>query len=259
MMAIAAAVLAGGTTKGELREACGVTETALIALAGRPMGRYVVDALARTSQVDDVVIVAPAGSEVARSEWPGARTVTSAGGRMIDSIAAAAKVLADRDMILVAACDMPLVTPEALAHLSDAALAADVDCCYSMVERRVLEARYPGSQRTWVRLRDGVFTGGNVVALRPSFVLERREVIERAFSLRKRPLRLARMLGFGLVIAVLLGLASSDRVAARASEILDCTVAVVKSPYAEIGIDVDKPSDLEFVKRVLGTYASPDG
>jgi molybdopterin-guanine dinucleotide biosynthesis protein A len=250
-MGIGAAILAGGRTGAELRQESGADETALIQLAGKPMAQFVVEALARTTAVDDIALVAPPGSQVAKREWPGARLAVSKGDRMMDSIVAGAEAFPDRALIVVAACDMPLVTPEALGHFCDAALAAGVDCCYSMVPKEVVEAKCPGSERTWVRLRDGVVTGGNITAVRPGFILEQREQIERAFSLRKRPLKLAQMFGLPLLLGLLFGWVTSEQVVRRAERILGCTAGVVKSPYAEIGIDVDKPSDLRLVRGVL--------
>jgi molybdopterin-guanine dinucleotide biosynthesis protein A len=250
-MGIGAAILAGGKTGAELRQESGADETALIELGGRPMAEFVVEALAQTAAVDDIAIVAPPGSQVAAREWPGARLAISKGGHMIDSIVAGAEAFPDKALIVVAACDMPLVTPEALGHFCDATLAAGVDCCYSMVPREVVEAKYPGSDRTWVRLRDGAVTGGNITAVRPGFIADHRERIERAFSLRKKPLKLAQMLGLPLLVGLLFGWVTSDQIVRRAERILECTAGVVRSPYAEIGIDVDKLSDLRLVRGVI--------
>ena len=51
--------------------------------------------------------------------------------------------------------------------------------------------------RTALRLRDGEFTGGNLVLVRPRFLLTQNARIAAAYAARKSPVQLARLLGIG--------------------------------------------------------------
>jgi hypothetical protein len=82
--------------------------------------------------------------------------------------------------------------------------------------------------------------------------------IAKAYAARKHVLGLARMIGIGVLIRVLaaqvipqvLSVSTLERAVSR---MLDAKVATVVSAYPEIGEDVDKPSDLEVVRRILAS------
>ena len=79
------------------------------------------------------------------------------------------------------------------------------------------------------------------------------EVAERIIDNRKNPLKLCCILGWSFVLAFLLGSLSLVKVERRVSEILGIKGAVIQSDYPELGIDVDKPSDLELVRTVFSS------
>ena len=75
---------------------------------------------------------------------------------------------------------------------------------------------------------------------------------EELIRLRKKPLSLAAHLGWKLLFFYLLRRLSIEDVEKELSRLLGGVKGVgVISPYPEIGIDVDKPSDLAFVEKVL--------
>jgi hypothetical protein len=94
-------------------------------------------------------------------------------------------------------------------------------------------------------------TGGNVFLIRPQVILKSRDRIEQAFALRKRPLQLSRLLGFKFLIKLLTGRLEVAEIEARVEEILGMKGAGILSLYPEIGVDVDKPSDLNLARALL--------
>ena len=106
-------------------------------------------------------------------------------------------------------------------------------------------------QRTYVRLREGTFTGGNLALVAPEALRRGRTVIQQAFLMRKKPIKLARLLGFRFILKFVFNRLGLHEIEERAATVLGCTGRAVISPYPEVGIDVDKPSDLELVERVL--------
>jgi hypothetical protein len=125
------------------------------------------------------------------------------------------------------------------------------DLIYPVVRVAECYARYPSLKRTAVKLREGEFTGGNMMLVRPDFILHRREVIESTYAARKHPFRLAAMLG----VATIFRLALSQTVAPTALTIenleqkvgglVQGRVAALISSDPEIATDLDKPSDFE--------------
>ena len=77
------------------------------------------------------------------------------------------------------------------------------------------------------------------------------ELGTRLISVRKKPLQMAQILGLGFSVCLLLGKLSIDRIEKRFSKILNIKVKAVFSEYAEIGNDIDKPSDVIYAEAYL--------
>ena len=114
-----------------------------------------------------------------------------------------------------------------------------------------MESRFPDIKRTYASLRDGTFTGGNLF-------LVRREIISRCLSkaeefvkLRKSPTALARMVGLGMLLKYFLGQLTIAEAERRVSKIVGAKGCAVISDYPEVGVDVDKASDLEIAKSIF--------
>lgn len=243
--AIPAVVLAGGKPGEALAQAAGVRYKALAPLRGRPMVAYVLDALASSERVGDVNLVAPAEVSAA---LPGVRHVADTGS-FLGNLTAGVAACGRAPYCLVITCDIPFVTGAALSALIELAEARDVDLAYPIVELGVCEKRFPGMRRTSLRLREGRFTGGNAVVVRPAFLQRNEGLIEEAFAARKRPLRLARMVGWDLVPRILLasrlpGVLPLGLAEERIGRLVGGRVAGIPLPHPEIGADIDKPEDL---------------
>ena len=61
--------------------------------------------------------------------------------------------------------------------------------CTRVVPRADVVRAYPDARKTFVRLRDGVFTGGSAFVITPRAFARARPIIERAIAARKRPWR----------------------------------------------------------------------
>jgi hypothetical protein len=69
--------------------------------------------------------------------------------------------------------------------------------------------------------------------------------------MRKNPLALGSLLGLPIILKYLFGRLSIADVEKRAWDKLALVGRGVIVPYAEIGVDVDKPSDLELALQML--------
>jgi len=252
---VGAVIIAGGLTDQELFDKTGAREKALIPICGRPMLDYAIEAVTSCRAIGEIVVACPADFEVAKRDWAGIRLTMTDGHSPIDSIVAGAQALTKADKMLICACDVPLLTPEAVEQFVAEGLEADADCCYPIVEERIVEAEFPGCPRTYAQFRDGRFTSGNIALVARSFAIDRRDRIHQIYRVRKSKVKLAAMLGPMTVVQLLLGTASVARVADRAAKMLDCSLAVVQCRHAEIAFDVDKPSDLELAEQILSEHA----
>jgi 2-phospho-L-lactate guanylyltransferase (CobY/MobA/RfbA family) len=243
----AAVVLAGRRNEGRLRAAAPELEwEALIPLAGRPMGGYVVAAVAAVRAVGAVVVAGP-------PELAGAGADRVAPGADLPGTlqAALAAVPPDAEDALLAAGDAPLLTAAAVADFLVACRRRQLAFGYAVVSRAVVQRAFPRMRRTYVRLREGQFTGGNCLYVRREAFAPFLDLAARFFAARKRPLRLAGMLGPSLVLGAALGTASLRAAERAGTRLLGSPAGAVVVEDAGMGVDVDTPEDLAACRAFL--------
>ncbi|NLW48954.1 MAG: NTP transferase domain-containing protein [Firmicutes bacterium] len=246
-----AIILAGAPNKGPLRQVSPAQYEAEIEIAGRPMLDYVVLALERVQSIKKIVIV---GSESMLSNHqanPRQFTFIKPGPTMIESLENGIRVLNEREPVLVLTSDIPLITKEALEDFLNLCRAREGEIYYSFVPKTVNDQKYPGVQRTYVRLKEGTFTGGNLVLFSPEVVNDKFNTLKKAIALRKKPFKLCAMLGWLYIFKLLFGVLTIKEIENRVTEIFGMKAVGIVSLYPEVGIDVDKPSDLKLAREVL--------
>ena len=245
-----AVILAGGLNSGALRRVSSAQYEAEIEIAGHPMLDYVILALKKVAEIKRIVVVGPENvlSAAAKEQIT---VLIGPGGSVIDSLNNGLKALRTEEPILVLTSDIPLITREALQDFLQRCRQRNGDIYYSFVSREVNEAKYPGVQRTYVKLREGVFTGGNLLLLSPRVVRNHMSKLDKAASLRKKPIQLCRMLGWKYLFKLITGRLTIREIEERVARLLNLVPVGIISPYPEVGIDVDKPSDLALACEVL--------
>jgi len=249
-MKVEAVVLAGALNDGKLGQVSTAKYEALIPISDRPMVSYVVDALRGAACVERTVVVGPRELAPVLDGTAGVAWVESRGS-MVENIKVGIDHSKPVGPVLLVTSDIPLITPEAIDDFVRRCGETAADIYYPIVRRETNERAYPGVKRTYVRLKDGVFTGGNLALIEPEVVPACEVMIERAVSMRKKPLKLSRMLGFKFIFKLLFNRLTLAEIEDRVQRILGFRGVGVESPYPEVGIDVDKPEDLALVEKVL--------
>lgn len=247
-MVVDAVVLAGGSAKGLSVEE---TDTkALITIHDRPMVGYVVDALRRTPEVQKIVVVI--SKDGSREAWAEeADVIVVSDGSMTDNLFAGLEKVDQKGLVLVTSADIPLLSSKAISDFLERCSRFEAKLYYPIIARGELEKQYPGSVRTYARMKEGYYTGGNIALLDYETFLANRDLLEKFYGLRKSPLKLALTIGLASIIKFLfhrLTMAEGER---KISNLIKAKGIAIITPYAEIGIDVDKDSDLELVSTVL--------
>ncbi|MBX5467079.1 MAG: NTP transferase domain-containing protein [Firmicutes bacterium] len=239
-----ALVLAGQPNQGALRQVADCRWEAEIPLAGRPMLEYVLDALEASREVDAVVVVGPVGSR------SGVHYV-AAEAELWENLAAGFAALPEPSRpCLVVTADIPLITGPMIDEFIRRA-PAHVDVVYPVVRREVAAARFPGTRRTYVRFREGTFTGGNLFWVRPTALLAVADRARTFFSHRKSPWRLASDLGWGVFWRLATGRLSLGELETVVGRLLGVSGKVLPFDYPEIGVDVDKVEDFRLIERAV--------
>jgi GTP:adenosylcobinamide-phosphate guanylyltransferase len=250
-----AILLAGERPGGDpLAAAVGAPAKALIPVAGEAMLARVARTLLAAPSISDVVILAqdPARLLALAPPWIAREArirAVAGGGGISTSLAAIVGRPAAPWPVLVTTADHPLLTVAMIEHFI--AGAGDADIAVAMAERATVLAAYPDNRRTWLKLRDGAWSGANLFALsgpRAQAALQAWSEVEQD---RKKAARLLSHFGPWLAIRALtrtIGLADA---LAQAGRRLGLTARLVAMIEAEAAIDVDKPADLALAERIL--------
>jgi hypothetical protein len=139
-------------------------------------------------------------------------------------------------------------------------LAAGAEFSYPLVRAEDMEAQFPGSQRTYVKVAGGEVTGGNMCVCSADLLKRNRDIGQRLFDTRKSPVAMARVIGVPFIFKYVTGRLRVDDVERKMEQLLGARCAAVYTSYASIGADVDKPIDVVVASRVLyhrGTGRNP--
>lgn len=251
MTTVDVVVLAGGKNSPEMTAATGVENRALTPIGTRTMLDYVVAALAETPAIGRIFVV---------GDVPASDRYTAVAGQetLLDNLMAGLTAAGDQERVLISTSDIPFVTPQALEDFIRRASATDADLCCSYVPLAACTQKYPQMKRTAITLAEGRFTLGNVMLARPRFLVDRQEAISQAYTARKSPAQMARLLGVGLLLRLLGSqlvsprLLTTSALEAAVSRLLNGGQAIgICSAYPEIGTDIDKPEDVAIARRLL--------
>lgn len=243
-----ALVLAGSRGGPDpLAEAAGVTHKALIRLEGRTLLERVVGALREAGATR---IAVSANHPDVRQEAERLRVeVLEAAGGPSASVEAGAAALGTP--LLVTTCDHALLEADWISRfIADAP--ADADVCALLARRETVERDAPATKRTYLRLADGHWSGCNLFYLATPQALGAVRLWRRVEAERKRPWRMAAILGPGILAAFLLKRLTLTGAVARLGTLAGVRAAAVATPYGLAAVDVDKLADLELVRNLVG-------
>jgi hypothetical protein len=130
-------------------------------------------------------------------------------------------------------------------------LETDLDLYYTVIPRHVMEQRFPNSNRSYTRLKDAEVCGGDMNMIRANTVNANEELWDRIVAARKSVFKQAALLGYGNLFLLLSRQLTMDGAVKRVTKRMDITGQAVISPYAELGMDVDKPHQLEILRADL--------
>jgi molybdopterin-guanine dinucleotide biosynthesis protein A len=243
-----AIVLAGGKDSPAFAAAGENPGPGLAEIHGRPMVAFVVDALRATPGVGPVVLVARQGYPT----LAGVDRLVPAAGSMVENLNAGLEACGAARAALLTTADSPFLTPAAVADFARRCGESGAGIGYAVIARAASEARFPGMRRTYARVADGEFTGGNMVYLERSIWPSLRRLLDRAHEARKKPWLLGTLLGPRILWRYLRHTVTIAEVEARISQLLGGPGRAIVTPYPELGADIDDPVDLALARRLLG-------
>lgn len=257
---LTALVLAGSRAGGDpLAAYAGVSHKALIEIGGRSMIEYVVAALAASTRVKRIVIcidrpeiLEPLAGLRAPACGKPVTTMRAASG---PSASVAAAMEQEGTPLLVVTGDHPLLRP-AWIDTFLAACPAQADVVGALARKAAVCASAPDTRRTWLEFADDTFSGCNLFLIRRPAARGVVELWQQLEAERKRPLRMLLRLGIGYALRYKIGRLRLDAALARLGELSGARPDWVELADGRAAIDVDKPEDLELVRRLMADASS---
>lgn len=157
---------------------------------------------------------------------------------------------------MVTTCDHPLLTPEMVDHFLRDSIASGADFTLALATKDIIQPAYPHVKRTYLKFKathqnSGHVSGCNLFYVANEKGLEAIKFWRAAQHDRKKPVKLARRLGIGMLLKYITGGLTLKIAFEHASKSLNIKAKPIILPFAEAAIDVDKPSDLELVTQIL--------
>ncbi|OGO37610.1 MAG: hypothetical protein A2W35_05635 [Chloroflexi bacterium RBG_16_57_11] len=231
---------------------------ALLDVAGKPMVQWVLDALDGAETIDQFLVVGLDENSGLHSQKVVA-FIEGEGSILLNIRCGVKKVLEinpSAGHVAVVSADIPGIRSEHVDWVVRTAMQTDEDVYYNVITRQVMEARYPGSKRSFTRLKDVEVCGGDLNVVRTMTVTGNDELWERIIASRKNVFKQAALLGYDTLLLLLLRQITMESAIKRVTRRVNLTGRALLCPYAEIGMDVDKPHQLELMRADLSRSAA---
>jgi len=250
-----AIVIAGGIPRPEdpLYTYSHGDSKALIDVAGKPMVQWVLDALGNAKQVDNVIIIGLSPKSGITCKRP--IYYVSNQGRMLANIVAgvdkALELNKRNKYVLVVSSDIPTLKSEMVDWLVKTCMETKDDLYYGVCPKDVMEARFPGSKRTYTHLKDMDVCGADINLTHVRMATEHLDMWESLIGSRKSPLKQAGIIGFGTLFALFTRRLTLEDAVKRVGDRIGIKGRAIVWPHAEPCMDIDKPSQLELLREDL--------
>jgi len=219
-----ALIIAGGRIKADkaLFIETGISQKALLPIGGKPMIQWVADALMGSKYIDGLVIVGLKPGNFDDANMP-VRYVKDRGNIIDNGLAGMAvieEVEPDYKKFIVCSSDIPLLTPSLVDEFVEIFRQQEyADVYYPLVEEKVMEARFPGSKRTFTPMKGGRYAGGDIFFADKAVGKANQEFLRGLTGQRKNFFAQAQMIGFTFIFRFIFRMMDIHEAAERASKI----------------------------------------
>jgi molybdopterin-guanine dinucleotide biosynthesis protein A len=255
-MKMNALVLAGGTLNREdalYSESTGGLRC-LLEIHSRPMVQWVLDALNGSAAIQEIFIIGlPDQGDLSSRKL--LHFLDETGGLFENiraGVLAASENQSHSSKVLLASGDLPAIRSEMVDWLA-AHVAQDPNASiyYNVITKETMDNRFPNANRTFVRLKDLTICGGDMNVVDRELFAKENSLWKKLSDARKNPFKQVSLLGVDSVILVALRLLTLQQAANRVCQKLGVDGRALVTPFAEMGMDADKPYQLEILRSAL--------
>ncbi|MFW6237875.1 MAG: NTP transferase domain-containing protein [Halanaerobiales bacterium] len=238
-------ILGAGLNNGKLRQISDVDYECLIDIEGKPMVEHVIQAVSEAEKCGRVALVGP------EIESPDLDYLILDNNSFFANLQTGVEVFGKENYVLFVTSDIPLLTGQMIDEYISLCLPGEADFFYPIIPREITCRRFPEARRTYMKLKEGTYTGGNLMLMKPEVIINPSEWLKKMIAGRKKPWKMVRLLGMRIIVRYLTGCLSLNDVEERIQDILGYRGVAIETEIPEIGFDVDKPEDLKLVRDLL--------
>ncbi len=247
------AVILGGGRSPWLLPLAGTDVLCLAEVGGRRLLDLQVAALEQSGRVKKIVLAIEKEALSKAGPLPPEVKAISAGTTLPDTCLKAAAYLNEPEEKILFVCqDIPLISGAAVRDFLERCEALPTgELYYPAIPKAACEAAYPETRRTYIRIKEGCFTGGNMMLVASSVIPRGQAKAKELFALRKKPWRFCRWLGWDFIFKLLFCTLTAAQAEERMSSLMKMDSRLIFSPYPEIGVDVDKVTDWALLQKII--------
>lgn len=224
---------------------------ALLEFEGRTMLERVMDALQSSKYVDRIVLVGLEELFDMQFKRPVDHMLPDHGS-MVGNVLAGLRWLQqdkpDMGEVLFCTSDLPAMTAANVDEFIEGCQPFDKGIYYVLVPREAMEARFPQSNRTYVKLKGLEVAGGDMAIAKAELADQNEELWRALTEARKHAWKLANMVGFTFLIKFLFRRLSTQDIEQKVLQTLGQPVGIVLDAPPEIAMDVDKPAQVDLLR-----------
>jgi len=237
-------ITAGGLLHGEMRERAGTSVKALVRIGERTLLEGTIAALRGSSAIGRIILIGPGelnGSPMLQD----IDHFIEADLCGVENIRKGLEFYSDCRHAVLCSSDLPFISSEAVTDFL-ARCPETAAVCYPVFEKEEIDPAIRPGVPSYIRLREGYFTGGSIFRLDVAQCLQSMSHIGKSFNARKSAVAMARLLGFSVMLKFLFGTLSCSDLQKRCEEIIRAPVALIRGCSACITIDIDDGASYQF-------------
>jgi len=239
---VIAAITAGGAADDPFARSLGVAVKALAVVDGATLLARSI-AAAHGCGAQRIAVI---GGAAVRRECEGdVDAVIPEGCDGGENIRRAIAASEDQPLLLMTS-DLPFVTPQAVAEFIERARGCDI--ALPLAEAKDYERAYSGAPDHITRIGRDRIANGSIVYFGAGVAPRAVGAAQRLFDARKSLLRMAAILGPGLLARFAVGRLRIEDIEARGASLLGVEVRAIRNASPALCFDIDTPADLAYAR-----------
>ena len=247
MKKIEAVILGGGGVEEWFAHE-NVKNKGMLVIGGKPMISYTISALKNIDEIEKVTLIGDNYSQEITDQVD----VTLPDNGSLPANIDQAFENAESEYVLMMTSDVPLISSETISGILKDMDWESFDLSLPIVTKEETMKRFPGTKRTFAKLKEGKVKVGNLYILKKEAYAKIQPIVKETARRRKSVIKQALQFGIGFLFRLIVFKnISIPELKKRVTKVLGISVDAPILAYPEVGIDVDKIEDLVFCRKHL--------